>query len=118
MPDQNINIQVQIIDNSPEVLEALKIAIKRAASECGENARNHAWHNAPWKTGNLANSIAHEEREEGNSNRSYIGTNVEYAKAQELGTSRGIRPKHYLKNAIANNTAEYKDIIKQSMANV
>lgn len=116
MPD--MNIQIQLTDNSPEVLNALKIAVARALSECGENARSHAYHNAPFKTGNLRNSITHEEHEGGGEYASYIGTNVEYARAQELGTSRGIRPKHYLKNAVANNTAEYKNIIKDSMRNV
>ena len=116
MPD--MNIQFKLTDNSPEVLNALKIAIQRALSECGENAKNHAWHNAPWKTGNLATSITHEEHEGGGEYASYIGTNVEYARAQELGTSRGIRPKHYLKNAVANNTAEYKQIITESFRNV
>ena len=114
MPDQNFNIQIQITDNSPEVLNAVGTAIKRALHTCGENARSHAWHNAPWKTGNLANSITHQETE----SATVIGTNVEYARAQELGSSRGIRPKHYLKNAVANNTEEYKEIIKDSMQNV
>lgn len=114
MPDQNFDIQVQITDRSPEVLNAVATAIKRALWQCGENARTHAFHNAPYKTGNLRNSITHQETE----SATVIGTNVEYARAQELGSSRGIRPKHYLKNAVANNTEEYKGIIKDSMQNV
>lgn len=113
MADQNINIQVQITDNSPEVLRAVGIAIRRALHSCGENARSHAYHNAPFKTGNLRNSITHQTQ----GNTEIIGTNVEYALAQELGTSRGIRAKHYMKNAVANNTAEYKNIIKDSLIN-
>lgn len=114
MPDQEISVSVQITDNSPEVLRAVEVAIKRALHSMGENARSHAWHNAPWRTGNLANSITHETH----GNQEIVGTNVEYAAAQELGSSRGIRPKHYLKNAVANHTEEYKSIIRDSMQNV
>lgn len=118
MADNGINIQIKITDNSPEVLNAVKIAIKRAVGECGESARSYAWDGAPYKTGNLANSIKHIEKESGSGIKSYIGTNVEYAAAQEFGTSRGIRPKHYLLNAVANHSDEYKGIIKNSMQNV
>lgn len=110
----DLNITVEITDNSPEVLAALEKAIVRSLFKMGETARNHASRNAPYKTGNLSNSIAHREIDL----TTYIGTDVEYAAAQEFGTSRGIRPKHYLKNAVANNTEEYKNIVKDSLANV
>ena len=112
MPD--INIQVQITDNAPEVLAALPIAIQRALWAMGDTAEGHAKSNAPVDTGRLRNSITHKE----DASTSVIGTNVEYAAAQELGTSRGIRPKHYLKDAVANHTEEYKGIVKESLANV
>ena len=118
MADQNINIRIEITDNSPEVLAAVKMAIQRALWACGETAANHAAHNAPWKTGNLSGSLTHEEHMEENGGKTYIGTNVEYAAAQELGTSRGIRPKHYLHNAVANHTGEYKDLVIESMKNI
>lgn len=111
---ENINIQIQITDNSPEVLAAVKTAVGRALWAMGAAAEGHAKSNAPVDTGRLRNSITHQEI----ADATVIGTNVEYAAAQELGTSRGIRPKHYLKNAVANNTAEYKNIIKDSMSNV
>lgn len=111
---QEISIKVEIIDNSPEVLDALKIGIKRALFFMGDRARNYASKKAPYKTGNLSNSITHEEQ----GNTTYIGTDVEYAAAQELGSSRGIKPKHYLLNAVANHTDEYIQITKDSMANV
>lgn len=110
----DINVEVEILDNSPEVLSALDKAIKRALWEMGNRARNYASKNAPWKTGNLSNSITHEEH----GNTTYIGTDVEYAAAQELGSSRGIRPKHYLMNAVANHAEEYVQVVKDSMANV
>lgn len=114
MPNQNINIQIQITDNSPEVLSAVKTAITRALFSVGAAAEGHAKSNAPVDTGRLRNSITHQEE----ADATVIGTNVEYAAAQELGTSRGIRPKHYLKNAVANHTAEYKGLIEQSFRNV
>lgn len=114
MPGQNIDIQVQITDNAPEVLAALPTAIARALWSMGATAEGHAKHNAPVDTGRLRNSITHQESDK----ETVIGSNVEYAAAQELGTSRGIRPKHYLKDAVANHTEEYKGIVKESLANV
>lgn len=111
---ENINIQIQITDNSPEVLAAVKTAIKRALWSMGAKAEGYAKEGAPVDTGRLRNSITHQESD----NATVIGSNVEYAAAQELGTSRGITGKHYLKNAVANHTGEYKDVVKQSMSNV
>ena len=112
MPD--IDIQVQITDNSPEVLAALPIAIKRALLVMGGTAEGHAKANETRvDTGRLRNSITHHETD----NQTVIGSNVEYAAAHELGTSRGISPLHYLKNAVANNTEEFKGIVKESMSN-
>lgn len=109
----SISIQVEITDNSPEVLEAVKIACLRALHTAGEDVRAKAWQNAPYRTGNLANSITHETH----GMQEIIGTNVEYALAHELGSSRGTRPKHYLKNAIANND-NIKTIFEESLKNV
>lgn len=114
MPD--INIQVKITDNAPEVLAALPNAIARALWAMGSAAEGHAKETPPCpvKTGRLRNSITHQET----ADKTVIGSNVEYAAAQELGTSRGIRGKHYLKNAVSNHTEEYKGIVKTSMLNV
>lgn len=114
MPDKNINIQVEITDNSPEVLSALKNAIGRALWAMGAVAEGHAKEKAPVDTGRLRNSITHREE----ASVTVIGTNVEYAAAQELGSSRGIKPKHYLLNAVANHNDEYIGVVKDSMANV
>ena len=111
---ENINIRIEITDNSPEVLNAVKIAVKRGLIAMGATAEGYAKAGAPVDTGRLRNSITHQET----ADATVIGTNVEYAAAQELGTSRGIRPKHYLRNAVANHPGEYKEIIKNSMQNV
>ena len=114
MPGESMSINVEITDYSPEVLAALPTAIARALWSMGAAAEGHAKVNAPVDTGRLRNSITHKE----DASHTVIGSNVEYAAAQELGTSRGIRPKHYLQNAVANHTEEYKSIVKESMANV
>lgn len=109
------SIQIEVIDNSPNVLAALPIAIARALWAIGNNAEGYAKANETRvDTGRLRNSITHKETE----NATMIGSNVEYAAAQELGTSRGITPLHYLQNAVANHTDEYKQLIKNSLENV
>lgn len=111
---KNIDIKVEITDNSPEVLSALKTAIGRALWAMGAKAEGYAKANAPVDTGRLRNSITHKE----DASSTVIGSNVEYAAAQELGTSRGIRGKHYLQNAVANHSEEYKQTVKDSLENV
>lgn len=114
MPGQNISVQIEMTDNSPEVLATVGKAVARALMMMGATAEGHAKAKAPVDTGRLRNSITHQEL----SDATVIGSNVEYAAAQELGTSRGIRPKHYLKDAVANHTSEYKQIVEDSFKNV
>lgn len=138
------NIKITLHDNSPEVLAALDKAIYRALWAMGAAAEGHAKENAPVDTGLLRNSITfavggqpanitqyEADREDSNgvkktgkytgkaSSGTYveIGSNVEYAIYQELGKPRGKHP-HFLKNAVANHTAEYKNLLKESMKNV
>ena len=47
----------------------------------------------------------------------YIGTNVEYASGIELGTHRKAGAVHFLQDAAANHTDEYKQLIEDSMKN-
>lgn len=113
--NQNINLRIEITDNSPEVLNAVKIAIDRALWSIGATAEGYAKINETRvDTGRLRNSITHTEGD----NYTAIGTNVEYAAAHELGTSRGITPLHYLQKAVANHTGEYKNIVIDSMKNI
>lgn len=61
-------------------------------------------------TGRLRASISHASDE----NSAYIGTNVEYAPYVELGTRKMVaRP--FLKNAVANYTDEYKQIVEDGL---
>ena len=47
----------------------------------------------------------------------YIGTNVEYAPGIELGTHRSAGAVHFLQDAVANHTDEYKKLMEDSMKN-
>lgn len=144
---ENINIQVQLIDKSPEVLAAIPKAIQRALWAVGaEAAKSAAADGAcPVDTGLLKNSITFAVGGSAPEKMSYradrpdksgvirsgsysgaaspgdyvlIGSNVEYAAAQELGTSRGIRAKHFLKNAVANGQSRLKAVIRSSFENL
>lgn len=146
MAGQNISIQIQITDNAPEVLAAIPIAIKRALWAMGAKAEGFAKSgDVPVDTGLLRNSITyavggnppaitsyHADKADKSGvvrsgsyggtapagDKVYIGSNVEYAAAQENGTSRGIRAHHFLKNAVGNHMSELKDVVKESLANV
>lgn len=61
-------------------------------------------------TGRLRASISHASDE----NSAYIGTNVEYAPYVELGT-RKMAARPFLKNAVANYTDEYKQIVEDGL---
>jgi phage gpG-like protein len=56
---------------------------------------------APVDTGRLRNSITHRVYPEGSRRLvAEVGTNVEYAAAQEFGTSRGVPPTRFLGGAL------------------
>ena len=108
------DVKITITDNSPEVLKAVEIAIARALWSVGATAEKYAKQEAPVDTGRLRNSITHQETND----KTIIGTNVEYARAQEFGTSRGIRPHHYMQKAAADHSEEYKKLVEDSLKNV
>lgn len=99
-----------VTDNSQEILKALPEVKARALMMCGAIAENSAKQKCPVDTGRLRNSISHGMSDE---NTVDIGTDVEYAIYQELGTSRGIAPKLYLTNGVRSHISEYKQIIEE-----
>ena len=134
------------IDNSPEVLAALPNAIKRALWAIGAKAEGYAKRSPPCPvdTGYLRNSITFAVGGSAPNETSYkadrpdktgvvrsgsyggtapagnyvaVGSGVEYAAAQELGSSRGIQPHHFIKDAVANHTSEYKETVRDSLEN-
>ena len=104
------------VDNSDEILRRLKRAIVQALHMIGDEAVKRATlpiaqgGNMPVDTGNLMNSIHYESDED----TVIVGTNVEYAIWQEIGT-RKIRPKRFLTKALTENTKEYEDIVEYNL---
>lgn len=144
MSGQNINIQIQLTDNSSEVLAAVPKAIKRALWKVGAEAAKDAAGRAPVDTGLLKNSITFAVGGSAPEVKNYqadkpdksgviqtgrysgtadpgdyvlVGSNLEYAAAQELGTSRGIKPKHFIKDSVANGKAKIKEAVIDSFKN-
>lgn len=99
-------------NNVKLVGEELENAVKRALMECGATAENYAKADAPVDTGRLRNSMAHKMVDD---NTVAIGSDVEYAKYQELGTSRGVKPKYFLTNAVRDHIGEYENIIRRNL---
>lgn len=131
-------MDIEVIDNSPAVKQAMNEAILRALERCGMQAEGYAKDLAPVDTGSLRNSISHrvDEKEK----VVYIGTNVEYAAYVELGTGKyaeggrqdpwvyqdtegkwhhthGQRAQPYLKPAVADHKQTYRNIIEDALKN-
>ena len=121
---------VEIKSNVKEVLEGLDDAVERALVACGIVAEGHAKFICPVDTGRLRGSIVyatstqHSTGEEPAEAGDYtphgtppkgevqIGTNVEYAPAVELGTSKRKRKaKPFLRPALENHIKEYERVI-------
>lgn len=129
-----------IENNADLTREQFGACIKRALTAIGMQAESYAKQSinqaGAIDTGRLINSVTYGTSDragshdysdnEGNhyadtiglaeEDAVYIGTNVEYAPYIEYGhhSYAGV---HFLKNAAGNHTAEYKEIIKQSMEN-
>lgn len=103
-----VTIEVKI-DNTNTVLERVGDVKVRALMRCGAQVENYAKQDAPVDTGRLRNSIQHEME---NDDTVDIGTDVEYAIYQELGTSK-VKEKRFLTNGVRNHINEYKKIIEE-----
>lgn len=115
----SIDIDTSIGENNTElILQALKNAKARGLKAIGETAEGHAKdviieeHRVD--TSRMLNSIGHQEETE---NYTDVGTAVEYAKYQELGTSRGIKPARFLTRAATEHTTEYRALMEDSFKN-
>ena len=107
-------MNVQFTDNSKEIIEAMQQATVRALEKCGLTAEGYAKKLAPVDTGNLRNSITHDVDD--GEPAAYIGTNVEYAPYQELGTIH-MKAQPFLKPAVAANANTYRKIIENELKN-
>ena len=107
-------MNIQFTDNSKEVSDNIKAALMRGLETCGLVAEGYAKKLAPVDTGNLRNSITHDVDD--GEPAAYIGTNVEYAPYQELGTIH-MAAHPFLKPAVAANANIYRKIIEDELKN-
>lgn len=130
-------VHVDFEDNSEEILNALHNAVERGLMSIGEEAVKYAQDLVRVDTGRLKSSISYKVDGED----CYIGTNVEYAPYVEFGTGKysnvggrqtpwvyqdsngdwhmtdGMRAQPFLKPAASEHTAEYRNILKDSLEN-
>lgn len=131
------NTEEAIRELETKIQAALEAVGNQAVSHAKQNITAGVPRNADsWytPTGNLKNSMTHIVK----GDTCYVGTNNEYAIYNELGTgvyadggkgrktpwmykddqgnvhiTRGMKPLHFLKNAVMNNIKEYKAIFEQ-----
>ena len=111
------NIVVKV-DNTKLVGEALERAILAGLEEIGIDCEGIASENAPYDTGRLSASITHVI--DAGEQAVYVGTNVEYAPYQELGTSTYAGwngGKGYLRPAASENASRYRAIMEKHLEN-
>lgn len=108
-----MTIEVKV-DNTKAVLADTQRKKERALTKCGAAWESYAKQGAPVDTGRLRNSLHHEMEGEDTVD---IGSNVEYAIYQELGTSRGVSAKLFLTNAGKLHIDEYIQIIANEFNN-
>ena len=94
--------------------EAVTQAMARALEICGGKAETYAKQLCPVDTGNLRNSITHEQMDE---KTEVIGTTVKYAPFVELGTVK-MKARPFLRPAAEDHTAEYRYIIDNELKKI
>jgi HK97 gp10 family phage protein len=109
-------VDVQVKDNSKEVLEDLASKMPVILEMLGQAGENNAKFEitalGAVDTGNLRNSISHAD----DGTYAYIGTNVEYAPYVELGTVR-MPERPFLRNAVLRHQEEYRNIMEEGLKN-
>lgn len=107
-------------DNVEKILSMIDNAITAGLVEIGAKAQGYAKDNTPVRTGTLRDSIGVEV--EPDEKAAYIGTMIDrfpdepYGKHVELG-ARGRSGVHMLKRAATEHTAEYKNLMEDSIKN-
>ena len=111
-----MSITIHSKDNTEEFLTEFEKAKERGLWAIGATAEGHAkdviTSEGRVDTGRMRNSVTHVEEDDA----TYIGTNVEYAPYNELGTvnMRGI---HFLRRAATEHKDEYEELMKDSLEN-
>lgn len=102
-------------DNTDKVKEVARENLKTALALIGQAAETNAIYEitvlGAVDTGNLRRSIEHGDN---GKDEAYVGTNVEYGKYVEYGTSK-MAPRPFLKQAVNNHVAEYKSLLEIAM---
>ena len=98
-------------DNTKEWEAAFGEAIARGLEQVGIAAEGHAKAKCPVDTGRLRNSIAHGQLD---AHHEAIGTNVEYGRYVELGTSRA-DAQPFLVPAASEHSSEYRAIMRAAL---
>ena len=98
-------------DHTQEWLEAIGPAVARALDAVGMAAEGHAKALCPVDTGRLRNSITHVQLD---AHHEAIGTNVEYGRYVELGTSRA-DAQPFLVPAASEHSSEYRAIMRAAL---
>lgn len=122
-----MGFEIEVIDNSPEFIAAVKQGIKKAMAEIADQAESNVADLAPVDTTRLKTSITGVSDDD----TAYIGTNVEYAPYVEMGHTQTpgryvpalgkrlvrdwVAPRPFLKPGIMNNMDEYEEIAKQAI---
>ena len=112
----NMDFQIKT-DNTEQIIAEKNEAVLRALEIIGQVVENSAAGYAPVDTGNLRNSITHEVDD--GSHIVAIGTNVEYAPYQELGTSRmkaANGGRGFLRPAVEDNMEKIQSIFKEELS--
>lgn len=111
------NDLVRIVDNTRHVLEAIDRAKVRGLEAIGATAERYAKEDCPVDTGRLRSSISHAVIDD---SYAIIGTNVEYAPYQEMGTIKmnaANNGRGFLRPAATGHNDEYKEIMRSSLSN-
>lgn len=104
-------LKAELASRIPTIMNALAIEAEgNAVDEINKLVYDTPESPSYVRTGRLKNSISHAS----DNNSAYIGTNVEYAPYVELG-ARGMAPRPFLRNAIANYVSDYKRIIEDGL---
>lgn len=137
MPDAEFKITN---GNSDEIIRTMHAALPPILETCGLVAEGYAKRLCPVDTGRLRNSITHATKANlgqasytDNDGNRYtdgaaketpdeyevvIGTNVDYAQQQELGNAtHKVGQSPYLRPALADHIAQYKEIIEEGLKN-
>lgn len=130
-----LSMSIKIEDHTDEVLEEMRKQLELGLASVGESMEGHAKDGCPVDTGRLRDSIVYvTETSQGSPGPKaqdddgiphgtpdecevQVGTNVVYAPYQEYGDSfsHTTGGAHFLRNAAANHTAEYKSILEAAL---